>query len=149
MVENIFEGGGETMRNFKVLLTACLVLLFTASIAFGAVSDAPDVELMAENYSTVSATISISGNSVKLESQIIGRAGKTTKTSIHLYLQQYKNGSWVNVDDWTSTGATVARQLSKTKTVTKGYKYRAKAVCAAYVGSDKETVTKYSGSISY
>ena len=137
------------MRKFKALLTACLVLLLAASTAFGAVSSASDVELMAENYSTASATISISGSSVKVESQIIGRAGKTTKTSIHLYLQQYKNGSWVNVDDWTSTGATVARQLSKTKTVTKGYKYRAKAVCTAYVGSDKEKVTKYSSTVSY
>ena len=137
------------MRKFKALLTACLVLLLAASTAFGAVSSASDVELMAENYSTASATISISGSSVKVESQIIGRAGKTTKTSIHLYLQQYKNGSWVNVDDWTSSGNTVARSLSKTKKVTKGYKYRARAVCAAYVGSDKETVTKYSSTVIY
>lgn len=137
------------MRKFKVMLTACLILLLTAQIAFGAVSSTPDIELMAENYSSASATISLSGNTAEVTGKIVGRAGKTTKTSIHLYLQQYKNGSWVNVDDWTSTGATVARQLSKTKTVTKGYKYRAKAVCAAYVGSDKESVTKYSKSISF
>ena len=137
------------MRKFKVMLTVCLVLLLTAQVAFGAVSSTPNIELMAENYSSASATISLSGNTAEVTGKIIGRAGKTTKTSIHLYLQQYKNGSWVNVDDWTSTGATVARQLSKTKTVTKGYKYRAKAICAAYVGSDKETVTKYSGTIIY
>ena len=137
------------MRKFKVMLTVCLVLLLTAQVAFGAVSSTPNIELMAENYSSASATISLSGNTAEVTGKIIGRAGKTTKTSIHLYLQQYKNGSWVNVDDWTSTGATVARQLSKTKTVTKGYKYRAKAVCAAYVGSDKETVIKYSESINY
>ena len=137
------------MRKFKVMLTVCLVLLLTAQVAFGAVSSTPDIELMAENYSSASATISLSGNTAEVTGKIIGRAGKTTKTSIHLYLQQYKNGSWVNVDDWTSTGATVARQLSKTKTVTKGYKYRAKAVCAAYVGSNKETVTKYSVTVEY
>ena len=137
------------MRKYKVMLTACLVLLLTAQIAFGAVSSTPDIELMAENYSSASASISLSGSTAEVTGKIVGRAGKTTKTSVHLYLQQYKNGSWVNVDDWTSTGATVARQLSKTKTVTKGYKYRAKAVCAAYVGSDKETVTKYSNAVSY
>lgn len=142
MFENAFEGGGEIMRTLKILLTACLVLLLTVSNAFGAVSPVPDVKLMAENYSTASATISISGNAVKVGSQIIGRAGKTSKTSIHLYLQQYKNGRWENVDDWTSTGATAARQLSKTKAVTKGHKYRAKAVCTAYVGSDKEIMTR-------
>ena len=61
-----------------------------------------------------------------------------------LYSEQYKNGSWVNVDDSTSSVDTVTRSLSKTKTVTKGYKYRARAVCTAYVGSAKEIVTKYS-----
>lgn len=137
------------MRKFKVLLTVCLVLLLTAQAAFGAVSSTPDIELMAENYSSASASISLSGSTAEVTGKIIGRAGKTTKTSVHLYLQQYKNGSWVNIDDWTSTGATVARQLSKTKTVTKGYKYRAKAVCMAYVGSDKETVTKYSSILNY
>lgn len=137
------------MRKFKVMLTVCLVLLLTAQVAFGAVSSTPDIELMAENYSSASASISLSGSTAEVTGKIVGRAGKTTKTTVHLYLQQYKNGSWVNVDDWTSTGATVARQLSKTKTVTKGYKYRAKAVCAAYVGSDKETVTKYSSTINY
>lgn len=137
------------MRKFKVMLTVCLVLLLTAQVAFGAVSSTPDIELMAENYSSASASISLSGSTAEVTGKIVGRAGKTTKTTVHLYLQQYKNGSWVNVDDWTSTGATVARQLSKTKTVTKGYKYRAKAVCAAYVGSDKETVIKYSESINY
>lgn len=137
------------MRKFKVMLTACLVLLLTAQAAFGAVLSTPDVELMADNYLTASASISLSGSTVEVTGKIVGRAGKTTMTSIHLYLQQYKNGSWVNVADWTSTGATVARQLSKTKTVTKGYKYRAKAVCAAYVGSEKETVTKYSSIVSY
>jgi hypothetical protein len=138
------------MRKFKTLvISVCLIMLLTSSVVFGAVTSVTDIETMAENYSTVSAFISLSGNSVEVTGKIIGRAGKTTKTSIHLYLQQYKNGSWVNVDDWTSSGDTVARQLSKTKTVTKGYKYRAKAVCVAYVGSDKETVTKYSTTISY
>jgi len=138
------------MRNIKRMLTSvCLIMLLSVSTVFGAAISTPEVEPMAENYSKATASISLSGSSAKVSGQIIGRAGKTTKTSIHLYLQQYKNGSWVNVDDWTSSGDTVTQSLSKTKTVTKGYKYRAKAVCAAYVGSDKETVTKYSSTVSY
>ena len=148
MFENHLEGG-ESMRKIQISLIVCLVLLLAVSTAFGAVSSTPDIEPMAENYSSASASISFSGSTAEVTGKIIGRAGKTTKTSIHLYLQQYKNGSWVNVDDWTSSGDTVARQLSKKKTVTKGYKYRAKAVCAAYVGSNKETVTKYSSAVNY
>ena len=138
------------MRKLKRMLTSVgLILLLSVSTVFGAAISTPEIKPMAENYSKASASISLSGSSAKVSGQIIGRAGKTTKTSIHLYLQQYKNGSWVNVDDWTSSGDTVTRSLSKTKTVTKGYKYRTKAVCAAYVGSDKETVTKYSQEIRY
>ena len=138
------------MRKIKRMLTSvCLIMLLSVSAVFGATISTPEIEPMAENYSRATASISLSGSSAKASGQIIGRAGKTTKTSIHLYLQQYKNGSWVNVDDWTSSGDTVTRSLSKTKTVTKGYKYRSKAVCAAYVGSDKESVTKYSSVIIY
>ena len=104
---------------------------------------------MSDNYMAASASISLSENTVKANGTITGKLGQTTKTSINLYLQQYRNGSWVTIDNWTSSGNTESRSLSKSKTVTKGYKYRAKAVCTAYVGSDKETVTKYSKSISY
>lgn len=145
----IFLRGGETMRNLrKLIISVCLIVLLSASTVFGAVIPELGMEPMADNYSTAEAGISFSGSSVTATGKIIGRSGKTTKTSIHLYLQQYKNGSWVNIDDWTSSGETVTRVLSKTKTVTKGYKYRTKAVCAAYVDSDKETVTKYSKSVS-
>lgn len=138
------------MRSFKkVLISVFLIISLSVSTAFGAIISDAKIVPMAENYSKAVASISISGNSAKISGQIIGRTGKTIKTSIHLYLQQYKSGSWINVDDWTSSGETVARSLSKTKTLTKGYKYRAKAVCAAYVGSDKETVTKYSSTVSY
>lgn len=137
------------MRNFrKLLITTCLIMLFSVSTVFGAVVSDPEIEPMADNYSKATTSISISGSTVTVSGQLIGRAGKTTKTSIHLYLQQYKNGSWVNLDDWTSTGETVTRTLSKTKTVTKGYKYRTKAVFAAYAGSNKETVTKYSDAVN-
>ena len=77
MFENIFEGG-ETMRKFKVLSTVCLILLLTASTAFGAVSSTPDIEFMAEYYSTASASISLSGSTAEVTGKIVGRAGKTT-----------------------------------------------------------------------
>ena len=124
-------------------------MLLSVTTAFGAITSAPDIQPMAANYMAASASISLSENTVKANGTITGKLGQTTKTSINLYLQQYRNGSWVTIDNWTSSGNTESRSLSKSKTVTKGYKYRAEAVCTAYVGSDKETVTKYSKSISY
>ena len=138
------------MRKIRITITVlCFIMLLSVTTAFGAITTAPDIQSMAANYMAASASISLSENTVKANGTITGKLGQTTKTSINLYLQQYRNGSWVTIDNWTSSGNTESRSLSKSKTVTKGYKYRAKAVCTAYVGSDKETVTKYSKSISY
>lgn len=138
------------MRKIRITITVlCFIMLLSVTTAFGAITTAPDIQPMAANYMAASASISLSENTVKANGTITGKLGQTTKTSINLYLQQYRNGSWVTIDNWTSSGNTESRSLSKSKTVTKGYKYRAKAVCTAYVGSDKETVTKYSKSISY
>lgn len=138
------------MRKIRITITVlCFIMLLFVTTAFGAITSAPDIQPMAANYMAASASISLSENTVKANGTITGKLGQTTKTSINLYLQQYRNGSWVTIDNWTSSGNTESRSLSKSKTVTKGYKYRAKAVCTAYVGSDKETVTKYSKSISY
>lgn len=138
------------MRKIRITITVLyFIMLLSLTTAFGAITSAPDIQPMAANYMAASASISLSENTVKANGTITGKLGQTTKTSINLYLQQYRNGSWVTIDNWTSSGNTESRSLSKSKTVTKGYKYRAKAVCTAYVGSDKETVTKYSKSISY
>lgn len=138
------------MRKAKTgVICVCFFLLISMSNVFGATTNNLGTDTMADNYVMAMANISMNGSTANVSGSITGVMGKTTKTSIHLYLQQYKNGSWVNVDDWTSSGATTNRSLSKSKTVAKGYKYRAKAVCAAYVGADKETVTKYSSSITY
>ena len=138
------------MRKIRITITVlCFIMLLSVTTAFGAITSAPDIQPMAANYMAASASISLSENTVKANGTITGKLGQTTKTSINLYLQQYRNGSWVTIDNWTSSVNTESRSLSKSKTVTKGYKYRAKAVCTAYVGSDKETVTKYSKSISY
>lgn len=138
------------MRKIRITITVlCFIMLLSVTTAFGAITSAPDIQPMAANYMAASASISLSENTVKANGTITGKLGQTTKISINLYLQQYRNGSWVTIDNWTSSGNTESRSLSKSKTVTKGYKYRAKAVCTAYVGSDKETVTKYSKSISY
>lgn len=138
------------MRKLKLLLTSiCLIMLLSASTVFGAVTSVPQLEPMAENYLGAYASIKQSGSTVTVSGVIEGKFGQTTKTSVHLYLQQYKSGKWVSIADWTTTVNADSASLSKSKTVTKGYKYRAKAVCAAYVGSDKETVTKYSNAVSY
>lgn len=130
---------------FKVLFL-CIVLVISSTSIFAAVL--PGAETNADNYISASANISASGTTVTASGSITGKAGVTTRTTVNLYLQQYKNGAWTNVEVWSSTGYTVTRSLSKSKAVSAGYKYRTKAVCSAYAGANKETTTKYSASIS-
>lgn len=138
------------MRSLKLLLMSmCLIMLLSVSTVFGSITFVPELEPMAENYLGATASITMSGSTAKVHGAIEGKIGQTTKTSVHLYLQQYKSGKWVSIADWTTTVNADSASLSKSKTVIKGYKYRAKAVCAAYIGSNKENVTKYSKSVSY
>lgn len=128
----------------------CALLILSVIPAYGAIVNEEVVEPMALYYSTVSASLSISSSGIATaKGAIKGIPGTTTKTTVHLYLQQYKNGEWVDVDDWLETGEAVSRTLTKTKTVTKGYTYRAKASCYAYSGSKYEHVTKYSIEVKY
>lgn len=135
-------------RKAIMLLLVCLMLAIGSASAFAAAEPFPDVEINAENYNSASATITIADGKAKASATILGLVGKTTKTTITLYLQQYKGGEWVNVDSWKNSG-TVTCSITKSKSITKGCKYRTKAVCKAYIGSKSEKVTKYSGSVSF
>ena len=137
-------------KHLKVIVPLlCFSLIFTASPVNAATVTIPDTSIMAENYLSTSAKLSISSGTATVTAQIVGKAGITTKTSIHAYLQQYKSGNWVTVEDWTSSGSTITRTISKTHAVTKGYKYRTKAVFKAYVGNNCETKTVLSSTVSY
>ena len=139
------------MRRRTILLVLmCLLLSFGNSSVFAAIEPSPDAEINAENYRSATAKLTIADDKATASATIIGQQGKTTKTTIILYLQQYNDGKWINVnlDNWKNSG-TVTCSITKSKSVSKGYKYRTKAVCKAYIGTKVETVTKYSSSVNF
>ena len=131
-----------------LLIVVCFLLSFGSVSVLAATGQSPDAQITAENYNSASAKLTISDGKATASATILGIVGKTTKTTITLYLQQYKGGKWVNVGNWENSG-TVTCSITKKKSVSKGYKYRAKAVCKAYVGSKAEPITKYSSKVSY
>ena len=140
------------MPRKKIVVSILICTLLTLSVipVYGAVGNGGNASVCAMYYRSANATLIISTDGrATATGSITGLAGTTTKTTVHLYLQQYKSGKWENVDDWLDSGATVNRTLSKTKTVEKGYKYRTKASCYAYSGTKCEHVTKYSKAVSY
>lgn len=70
------------------------------------------------------------------------------KIEITAYLQQYKNGNWVNVASWSGSG-TDNCLVSKTKSVSKGYSYRVSSKITAYKGSLSENITVNSNTVTY
>ncbi len=139
------------MPRKKVIVSVliCLLVVMTAVPVYASNQNG-NASPWALYYSYASAKLSIaSGGTATITGSITGIPGTTTKTTVHLYLQQYKNGDWEDVDDWLDSGETVSRTLTKSKSVEKGYKYRAKASCYAYSGTKCEHVTKYSAEVNY
>lgn len=132
-------------RVISVLLMTCLLTFSAVTIASASIFDS--VIPMDENYASAHASLQIESGEANISAAVKGKAGKTTKVTIHLYLQQYKNGKWTDYDDWLESKNGTSLTVSKTVTVPKGYKYRAKASCYAYAGNNCEHVVKYSGEV--
>ena len=132
------------MKKITKMICVCMIAVLSATSAFAAVGDPQTIEPAAEKQTVVNAEIYVSGDTLKLTGKITGDANKTDSVSVHSYLQRNRSGRWVTVDDWIKTSDTYYCILTKTKTATKGNQYRAKAVCTAYAGDDKEVITRYS-----
>ena len=129
-----------------VVLIASMLILGTVTASASIFND---IAPMASNYSQVMTDLTITSGTANASAAIYGKPGITTKTTIHLYIQQYKDGQWVDYKDWIKSEDSVNTSLSKSMAVAKGYKYRAKASCYAYAGSKCEHVTRYSAEVKY
>ena len=74
--------------------------MFTTAISAFAVGSDYSV-LRSTNYSYANAVLNISAGEATATGIMQGIPGVTTKITVHLYLQQYKDGKWVDYDDWT------------------------------------------------
>ncbi len=135
------------MRKIFKIICVCMMVMLSFANTYAESDMTQTIKPMAEEHLMVKTDISISGYTAKITGIIAGETGKTDSVSVHLYLQRNRSGRWVNVDDWKTSSKGSYCSLVKTKTITKGNTYRAKAVCTAYNGNDKEVVTKYSKTV--
>ena len=135
---------------FTIAMMVSLLLTVAVMPAQAAVVPGEQIMPMAMYYRDARATLSISSVGIaSAEGKITGIAGTTTSCSISLYLQRYENGDWEDVAMWTDSANAVSLTLTKPLAVDSGYKYRAKAICYAYSGSQMEYVTRYSSEVYY
>lgn len=136
------------MRKLTILMMTVLLIAMAVMPAQAAVVPGEEIMPMAMYYRVANASLYISSSGIaEAEGEITGITGTTTKCSITLYLQRYENGNWVDVAMWTDSANTVSLALTRSLGVDSGYKYRAKAICYAYSGSQMEYVTRYSSEI--
>lgn len=126
------------------------ICIFISIYALGLTSFAIDnvdseIELFYSNASYVSTNISISGKTITYSCRV--QSSKCTKISIYLYLQEYKNGSWTNIDVVSKTINSSTGNVSDTySSAVSGHKYRTEAHIYAYVGSNCEYIEDFSSS---
>ncbi|MBR1989084.1 MAG: hypothetical protein IJ987_01325 [Firmicutes bacterium] len=137
-------------KSLTILMMAVMIMTAAIVPAQAAVIPGEEIAPMAMYHHEANATLTISSSGMaEAKGQITGWIGTTTKCSITLYLQRYENGDWEDVAMWTDTANGSSLTLTRTLGVDSGYKYRAKAICYAYSGSQMEYVTRYSSEVYY
>lgn len=126
------------MKLKKLLLSMVCVgaISFTSvGTAFAAetsepISDNPIISPFLDYITSSRAVLTISSGTAYVSVSVVG-SSKTTSSSINANLQQYKNGSWVTIQNWKGSGGK-SWVLTKTKSVTKGYTYRVTGTLSAH-----------------
>lgn len=82
------------------------------------------------NYTkNIDAFITISGGKATVTGTISPLAStETRKVSIIVYLQRKENGKWRSLDSWSGSATNATAKASGSKTIERGYEYRALAV---------------------
>lgn len=93
-------------------------------------------------YSTVS--LSVADGTAYCSASVTGYSSNTSKVSIYLYLQKYKNGEWTTETSWSDSADSYTLTMNESASVSRG-RYRLKA--SYYAGS--ENIVKYSGEQVY
>lgn len=140
------------MKKFiSLLISCCLTFCFMATTAFAAdESNAvkPDITLAYVYADDVKVTAKWTGtNSITYTCEVKGLS-TATQIKIYLYLEEYNNGIWKQVDYVTKTVSGKSTTASKTyNSASKSKDYRAHASVYVYSGSAYEHIEKYSTTI--
>lgn len=136
------------MKKFvSLLVTLCLAFCAVSTTAF-ALPDEPGISPYYLYASDVKPEAVWSGsNSVNFSCEVKGK-DTATQVKIYLYLEEYNNGIWKQVDYVTKTVSGKSAKVSKTyNSASKSKKYRAYASVYVYSGSAYEHIEKNSTTI--
>ncbi len=99
------------------------------------------------SYAEALLSVNSSGKT-KSEVYVTGNS-EVTSIKASIFLQQYKNGSWVTIKIWNESVNSDVLNFVDTYDVSKEYEYRVKATVTAYSGQKYENTTLMSSSVRY
>ena len=140
---------------FTKAICAAAVITVTACAAvttdFSGYAEAARID---DSVSIHNIVINNATNSLSRSGNTMNCYGYTTvpngyKAGLVIELQKY-DGGWTTIKTWSSTGST-RTEMSRTHSVSSGYRYRLKTTHKAYkgAGGTAETIVKYSNEVSY
>ena len=136
----------------SIIISACLMFCCFCTNVSATDEDTntnEDIILMNLYTDTVSTTLSKSSSNIVYSCNVVGKS-TATKISIYLYLQEYKNGNWSNVDVVTKTATTRSAHVSdKFSSAVSGRIYRTEAHVYVYSGSKYEYLEANSATMIY
>lgn len=130
---------------------AILLAVLSYVPTFADSMDTPAKEPMNVEYlhvNSVTASLSITGGTAHVGVTVSGIPNHTTKIETVVTLQRKSGNSWVKDKRWNKSVNDYMLIMNKSKSVTNGT-YRVKCVTKAYHNADYETITKYSGQVTY
>lgn len=103
-----------------------------------------------EYLSTANAYLTIdSTGKATVKCQIVGYRGTTSRIQAKVMLQQYANGRWASIREFSESTNFYQLIISESHRVSRGYAYRVLATIKSYRGSDVESKTITSSSKYY
>lgn len=140
---------------FTKAICAAAVITVTACAAvttdFSGYAEAARID---DSVSIQNIVINNATNSLSRSGNTMNCYGYTTvpngyKAGLVIELQKY-DGGWTTIKTWSSTGNTRV-ELSRSQSVSSGYRYRLTTTHKAYngAGGTAETIVKYSNEVSY
>ncbi|MCI9085361.1 MAG: hypothetical protein HFE51_02935 [Clostridia bacterium] len=138
----------------KVICAAAVITVTACAAVTTGFSGRAEAAKIDDSVSIQNVIINDASNSLWRSGNTMNCNGKTKvpsgyKAGLTMELQKY-DGGWTTIKTWSSTGST-RTEMSRTHSVSSGYRYRLKTTHKAYngAGGTAETIVKYSNEVSY
>lgn len=134
---------------FSIILVICILTMGIGAYATENANQG-DYSIMWSNIDALGAGLSINSSGYATCTSSLELSYSADNGTLYMYLQRVVNGTWTNVNTWSTSGSVYVSQAGHYY-VTSGYYYRVHAVAYIYnsQGTLKEIATQDSDTVYY